>query len=184
LRIALAQIVEFWKYAGELKVEQRKGWRRLPLNRIESVADHSFAVALLAMLEAERRHYRIEEVVRLALIHDLEEAITGDLTPEDKRMRGKTRVRAIRRKAVDELISALPRQSRGRYRRLWTDLRLGRTRESRLVHELDRLEMALQAKAYEKRVGRKRVMAFYESASRSVKDPVLAGALKSLIGGS
>jgi putative hydrolases of HD superfamily len=178
----LAHFVQFWQYARELKAEQRRGWRRLPLNRVESVADHSFALALLAMLESERRHYNVEEAIRLALIHDLEEAITGDLTPRDKRIRGKRRVRAMKRKAVEELVGALPPKSRRRYRKLWTDLRLGRTREARLVHDLDRLEMALQAKAYEKRVGRKRVADFYESASRGINDPVLAGTLKSLVG--
>ena len=177
----MVQVSQFWKHAQKLKTEQRKGWRKLPLKRVESVADHSFGLALLVMLEAERRHYDVERALRLALIHDLEEAITGDLTPDDKRILGEKRVRDAKRKAIEELLVALPLKSRGRYRRLWTDLRLGRTREARLVRDLDRFEMALQAKAYEKRVGAERVADFYESAKRGISDPTLARELESFI---
>jgi putative hydrolases of HD superfamily len=133
------------------------------------------------MLEAQRRNYRVEDALKMALIHDLEEALTGDLTPEDKKARGNMHVRDAKRKAIDELILAFPQASRRSYRKLWTDLRLSRTKEARLVHELDKLEMAFQAKAYEEKVGRDHVMAFYRSAARGVTDQALRRLLNSSI---
>jgi len=167
----LDQLSRLWQYAEDLKLEKRKGWKVLGLREIESVADHSFALALLTLVEAERRKYNVEDAVKIALIHDLEEAITGDLTPDDKITRGSARVRAAKQDAVKELLTSFPQINRRSYRRLWTDLRLLRTREARLVHELDRLEMALQAKSYERKVGRERVDDFYQSARKDIRDP-------------
>ncbi len=124
--------------------------------------------------------YVSKVVLKLALIHDLEEAITGDLSPGDKRIRGASKVREAKRKALEELIRSLPSNSRDSYRRLWTDLRLLRTREALLVHELDKLEMALQADRIGRRIGRTRVEDFFRSASREVKDPELSRVLNEI----
>ena len=150
------------------------------MKRAESVADHSFALGLLAALEGGRRGFDVERAVKLALIHDLEEAITGDLTPNDKRIRGANRVEADKRKAIRELLTHLSSTERKSYGRLWTDLSLLRTREARLVHDLDKLEMALQAREYAKRVGRERVEGFYRSAAREIRDPELRRILESI----
>ena len=175
-------LVRFWQYAAELKREQRKGWQKRVDGRVESIADHSFAVALLALYEGERRGYDLERILKLALIHDLEEAIIGDLAPQDKRSRGPTRVRRDREKAMRELVSKLPAKSRASYLRLWTDLRERRSREARLVHQLDKVEMAFQANEYGKRTGQRKMLDFYESATKETNDPVLKKALASIVG--
>ncbi len=151
------------------------------MNRVESVADHSYGVGLLAMIEAERRGYDLGVVVKLALIHDLEEAIMGDLTPTDKRIRGVAWVRRQKRKALRKLVNALPVKSRESYEMVWKDLVSLRTPEARLVHELDKLEMALQAREYAKKIGRGRVVDFYRSAAKEIKDPYLRRVLRSVI---
>jgi len=177
-------LVEFWHYAAGLKLEERRGWKKLGLKHVESVADHSLALALLAMLESERRSYDVGMALKLALIHDLEEAITGDLTPQDKKSRGGERVRKERQRAIRKLIRSLPAKNRTSYRRMWSDLQRSRTKEARLVHELDKLEMALQAHAYAKTVGNGRIKDFYRSAARGIRDPALRRLLKSVTGGS
>jgi len=173
--------LRLWLYGRRLKLEERRGWKKLGLKRVESVADHSYALALLTMLEAERRKYRVNDAIRMALIHDLEEAITGDLTPGEKKVRGLVSVQAAKRKAIGRLLLVFPSKSRRSYRKLWTDLSLSRTKEARLVHEIDKLEMAFQARAYEEKVGRDRVAVFYRSASQGIKDSGLRRALRSSI---
>ncbi|OLB67727.1 hypothetical protein AUI06_12830 [archaeon 13_2_20CM_2_52_21] len=174
-------LVGFWQYAAKLKHEQRKGWRKRVQGRVESVADHSYAVALLALYEGERRGYNLEKILKLALIHDLEEAIIGDLTPRDKRRRGLARVRRDREMAMRELVSKLPAKTRPSYLRLWTDLRMGKSREARLVHQLDKVEMAFQANEYGKRTGQGKMRDFYGTAMRETKDTMLKRALASFI---
>jgi putative hydrolase of HD superfamily len=171
----------FWQYAVALKREPRKGWQKRVEGRVESVADHSFAVAMLALYEGERRGYDMEKILKLALIHDLEEAITGDLTPRDKAYRGASRVQRDRERAIRELLSKLPAKSRAEYFRLWTDLRERPSREARLVHQLDKVEMAFQAKEYGKRTGQRKMRDFYDSASRETNDPILKKALASIL---
>ena len=156
----------FWQYAAALKREPRKGWQKRVEGRVESVADHSFAVALLGLYEGERRGYDLERILKLALIHDLEEAIIGDLTPRDKAYRGASRVQRDRERAILELLSKFPAKSRPAYLRLWIDLRGGRSKESRLVHQLDKVEMAFQAKEYGKRMAQRKMRDFFDSASR------------------
>jgi len=177
----LNSLYTFWQHAEALKDELRKGWQKRVEGRVESVADHSFAVALLALYEGERRGYDLEKILKLALIHDLEEAIIGDLTPGDKAHRGATRVQRDRERAIRELLSKLPAKSRPAYFRLWTDLRERRSKESRLVHQLDKVEMAFQAKEYGKRMGQRKMRDFYDSANRDTNDPILKKALASIL---
>lgn len=176
------QLVGFWHLAEKLKEEKRRGWiETLDLARVESVADHSFGVALLALFEGERRGYDVGRILRLAIIHDLDEAITGDLTPENKRGLGTKRVRRDRRLAVERILAQMPAKVRAACRLLWRDLDNRRSREARLVHDLDKLEMALQAHEYGKQFGRTKIARFYMSARRETTDPALKRIISNLV---
>ena len=52
--------------------------------------------------------------------------------------------------AMSEILESLPEKIQNDYQNLWNEFLLRDTQESKLVHELDKLEMALQAKIYEK----------------------------------
>jgi len=171
----LDQLVQFWEFAARLKAEPRRGWlKKLRLQRTESVADHSFALSLLCLFEGERRSFNVERLLKLALLHDLEEAITGDLTPEDKEARGEKVARAQRISAREQLISYFPLENQRSYRELWSELENERSREAQLVHELDKLEMALQANEYAKGgIEATKLKEFYESSRTAIRDPKL-----------
>ena len=147
---------------------------KLQLERPESVADHSYAVALICMLEGDRRGYDVEKMLKLAILHDIEEAITGDLTPEDKRAKGKLALESQKTFARGQLLGHLPKDRQRIYSELLSELDENRTKEARLVHELDKLEMALQANAYSRSgVEANKLREFYESAKKEIKDPQL-----------
>jgi putative hydrolase of HD superfamily len=171
----LDQLVQFWEFAAKLKSEPRRGWlKKLRLQRNESVADHSFALSVLCLFEGERRGYNVEKLLKLALLHDLEEAITGDLTPQDKESKGENAVKAGKISAREQLLSHFPRENQRAYRDLWSELENGRSEEAQLVHELDKLEMALQANEYAKGgIEAMKLKEFYESATTAIKDPKL-----------
>src|SRR5712692_8385965 len=141
--------LQLWGLVSKLKTEPRRGWTAVSgVERIESVADHSFGVTILSLFEAERRGYDVERTLKLALIHDLEEAITGDLTPRDKRILTRRRVLRLKQAARSRILETIPANRRREYWMLWRDLETGRTEEGRLVKDLDKLEMALQARYY------------------------------------
>jgi len=174
--------VQFWEFAARLKEEPRKGWlRRLRLERTESVADHIFALSILCLFEGERRGYNVDKLIKLALLHDMEEAITGDLTPEEKASKGEARVKNERMSAREELLSHLPKTSQLVYKALWAELEEETSKEANLVHELDKLEMALQAGEYARKgIEVAKLREFYLSSGAAIKDPKLKRVLDNI----
>lgn len=134
----------------DLKGLYRQGWlkRGVPEERAESVADHSFGTALLAVLLADTlrtdpefagldRHRCIE----MALVHELGEVYVGDLTPVD----GVSREDKYRqeREAFIKVVKGLPKGKE--LLALWEDFEKGASPEARFIRQLDRLEMGIQA---------------------------------------
>jgi putative hydrolase of HD superfamily len=115
------------------------------------VADHVFAVAMLSMLVVDTHFAELEreKVLRMALLHDLGEVYAGDITPAD----GVTREEKHRLEeaAIHRLLTDL--EGGDAYLALWEEYETGVTPEARLVRQVDRLEMALQAVVYERRTG-------------------------------
>lgn len=161
----------FWRLARNLKLEHRQGWlAKVQVNQVESVADHSFALAILALIEAERRNLDVETTLKLALLHDLDEAITGDFTPEAKKHAGMRKITREREKAIRRILQTLPSSLRTNYRKLWNELIFNNTKEAKLVHQLDKLEMALQASEYARTNNAEAFTDFYSSADSMIVD--------------
>ena len=70
-------------YLG-LKDVLRQGWVNAGVEAPESVAAHSWGMAVLA-LKLCPEELNLEHVLKLCLVHDLPEVIVGDLTPADDR---------------------------------------------------------------------------------------------------
>ena len=134
----------------QLKRVCRRGWTRHPIpeSDLESVADHSFTMALLAWLFCPPELDRLR-VLEMALVHDLPEIITGDLTPSEvSDQREKNRLELL---AIQELGGDLDRGAC--LQELVEEYQQQKTAESRWVKSLDKLEMALQSRVYEARHG-------------------------------
>lgn len=133
----------------QLKRVQRKGWTRYPISssHIESVADHSFSVALLCWLFCPPQLDR-QKVMEMALLHDLAEVITGDITPSDKVL--ETLKRSDESEALNALLSPFGSVLQQRGVDLLQEYQSGLTPEAEWVKALDKAEMALQSLVYEK----------------------------------
>jgi putative hydrolases of HD superfamily len=72
---------------GLKKIERFKGqfyWRDYPeLKRYESVADHSWRLAMLVILLEKQfsQNINLEKAIKIALIHDIPEILSGDASP-------------------------------------------------------------------------------------------------------
>ena len=126
-----------------LKSLPRAGWVRRGIRSPESVAGHSYGVAFLALclLPSELDQAR---ALRFAILHDLPEVRTGDLTPHDRV--SPSQKHASEHHAMKELAEQLPRGPA--HYADWTAYEAQACPESRFIKQLDRLDMALQALIY------------------------------------
>ena len=71
-------MIKFLQEINKLKSIKRTGWLRKNVKNPESVADHSFRVALMAYLLCPDNLDK-ERMIKMALLNDLPEAVTGDM---------------------------------------------------------------------------------------------------------
>lgn len=161
-----------------LKSVLRKGWtRHLPVEQVESVADHSYGVALLAWLLSPPNIDR-GRVIELALLHDLAEAITGDLTPADG---VPTEIkREGEKRALSALLEDFP--SHDSALSLLQEYQEGATPEARFVKALDKLDMSLQSVLYQREHGGD-LSEFRESARARLEEAGMLGMVPDVYAG-
>jgi putative hydrolase of HD superfamily len=164
---------------NQLKQLYRQGWLRVGVTRerCESVAEHSLGVALLCLFIADTYFPEADasKVVRIAMLHDLGEARVGDLTPHDGV--GAEDKHARERRAVEGILGGLPRGAE--YVALWEEYEQGASFEARLVKQVDRLEMGLQALVYEHQ-GMGDLSEFFASVDKALEAPELRAVLAEL----
>ncbi|WP_457751388.1 HD domain-containing protein [Thermococcus sp.] len=135
---------------GNLKRLPRTGWLLRGVPYPESIADHSYRVALITLfladeLKAKGVEVNTEKALKIALLHDVGEVRTTDIPKTAQYYLDKGRAE---KKAVMELLLTGPRPRE--YFKLWRDYEEGTSLEGRLVKFADRLEMLIQAYEYEK----------------------------------
>ncbi|MCS6839426.1 MAG: HD domain-containing protein [Roseiflexus sp.] len=151
-----------------LKLLPRTGWLQRGVTAAESVAEHSFGAAALALVfTAADDSFDRERVLAMALVHDFAEALLGDLPLSARRLIGETVKRDAERRAIAELCAALP--GGDRLMRLWEEYVTGASREARFVKALDRVETLVQALAYE-RAGNRSLDEFWVDASEELAE--------------
>lgn len=137
------QIVWFMRLAEALKRELRHSW--CSDGRRESVAEHTWQMALLAVLV--HRHLAVQvdlgRALELVLVHDLVEAVCGDVPFFDDGER--RRMKAVReREAIVTIRGMLPEPTASRVHDLWHEFEDGVTAEARFARALDHLEVQIQ----------------------------------------
>ena len=123
-----------------LKDVLRSGWVRSEVNNPESVAAHSWGMAILA-LKLTPTELDLVKVISLCLVHDIPEVRVGDLTPHDD----------CSNKAEDELKAM--KELAPQWLSLFEEYELGESEEAKFVKQLDKLDMGLQAVIYERKQG-------------------------------
>ncbi len=170
----------FYFALAHLKHLYRQGWLRVgvPAAKCESVAEHSFGVAALALCLAPERpaSFDVSRAVALALVHDMGETFAGDIMPSERI--SARRKHRVERRAISRLFRGLP--AGRKLAALWAEYEASKTAEAKFVRELDKLEMALQASVYGRQLGTE-VREFFDTADGAVHDGRLRRILKSAL---
>ena len=138
--------LEFYLGAEKLKSTLRASWTSHPERR-ESTAEHSWSACLLAMTVFEKLTVPLnrERVLKMIILHDLAEAMTGDIplseqlgsfSHEDKHQ--------AERDAMKQLLAPLDAETQADFFALWNEVELGETLEAKFVRAIDYLEACMQ----------------------------------------
>ena len=135
----LHAVVEFIEAAGRLKDTTRTAWTAG--GRRESAAEHTWRLCLMAMLlEREFPDVDFARLVRICIVHDLGEAIGGDISAK---LQEGSKAEAERRDLLT-LLEPLPPRLRDEILDLWDEYEAAATPEARLAKALDKIETILQ----------------------------------------
>ena len=139
----IQRILAVLKLAERLKSELRHSW--LSSGRRESVAEHTWQMALMAVLMHRHLEHEVdlERTLAMITVHDLVEAIAGDVpffeTGERKAMK-RTRELA----AIEEIRASLPADTGEMVASLWHEFEARTTAEARFAVAIDNLEVQIQ----------------------------------------
>lgn len=155
-----------------LKHLDRAGWGRVGIEQPESVAAHTWGVCWLVLLLCPDEMDR-NTALEMAVLHDLAETRVGDITPHDGVSRAEKQLRESN--AIEQMLASRPD-----LQAIWKAYESQESAEARFVHDLDRLDMALQAVRYARDLGVD-TQEFIESAAKDIDHPVVRAEINKLL---
>jgi len=156
------ELVDLFLEVTTLKRMPRTGWAMRGVSHVESVAEHSFGVAFVALALADvlnsetptnGGHTRldVEKVMAMALLHDLAEVRLTDLPASAVQLIPREVKSEAETAAIADLLLVLPAHER--WEATWRDFEDESSPEGRLVRDADKLEMMVQCLRYEQAGG-------------------------------
>lgn len=137
----IASVLEFLQAAEQLKDTLRTGVTSR--GRRESTAEHTWRLCLMAMVFApDLPDLDLLKLLKLCLVHDLGEAISGDV-PATEQGRDPHRARREHEDLVS-LCAPLPSDLQSEVVGLWEEYTAGATPEAAVAKGFDKLETMLQ----------------------------------------
>ncbi|MBC5793202.1 MAG: HD domain-containing protein [Nanohaloarchaea archaeon] len=171
-------VIETLLKALELKDEKRTGQEIYNISEPDSVAGHSWNVVFLTMLFGEGEDVNMKKALKIATVHDLAEAETGDIAKradEDKQDLSDEEKEVEEFEAITGLSESLNSHE---IRMLWKEYEDCQTPEARLVNDMDHIEKCLTALKNEKEenydpgendTGFENLDEFFETAEKEFK---------------
>jgi putative hydrolases of HD superfamily len=174
-KFPIQEILSFLDHFYKLKEVERTGWKqKLLLDNPESVAEHTLTMIVLALIFSEFNnftHTKTINMIKMVLIHDLGESVIGDYMPESIEIEKKKKLENF---AINNILSKIPNTAiKKKYIKLWNEFDENKSNTSNLIHFIDKLEMAIQAKYYldnNKNINKEDVKPFFDSALRYITD--------------
>ena len=162
-----------------MKKIPRQGWiDKLSVTNPESVADHVFSMAIMGMIFSDLENQDTEKILKMILLHDLAESVIGDMTPDQISKEEKI---VIENKTMKNILKNLPSSIQKQYNFLWEEYQSNNSKEAKIVHQLDKLEMALQAKIYfNEGYPEEKLTSFFNSSKSEIDDPKLLELFKKI----
>lgn len=139
----LLKQIEFIKEIDKIKYIQRKS-KLFHSNRNENDAEHSWHLAMMALVLAEHSNNDIDvlKVLKMVLIHDIVEIDAGDVFIFDTTKNHNNTNEEL--KAAKRIFGILPENQAQEFIEIWLEFEEGKTNESKFAKAMDRFEPLLQ----------------------------------------
>lgn len=178
----MADFLKFINYIEDLKKVKRRGWVIRGIKDGESVAEHSFLTAFLVMICAKDFGADEEKAIKMALVHDAAESITGDIVWQ----KGKEDIREAKKEKEDKEEKAIREifnnwEGGEEYISLWDEYKKRETKEAQFVKQMEVLERVIQAVRYEKEYPEADVSDFFTNAELYLKEEKIKKLYKEMI---
>jgi len=169
--VSTEQLLSLFFDAATLKRVPRSGWLLRNVPQVESVADHSYSMAVmtLALADALNASGALAEpldagrALTISVLHDLAESRLTDLPGPAMRFLDPQAKSQAESAAIAEILRSLP--SAEAFQALWHEFEDATSPEGRLVCDTDKLEMMVQCLRYE-RAGVRGLDEFWASVDR------------------
>lgn len=144
------ELLDLLLQSAQLKWVTRSGWQMRGVSDPESVAEHAWGVAWLALLLADLVEEPLDrhKLLALALFHDLPEVVLSDIPAPALHYLGAGAKQEAEERILAEMLAPVP--SGERWLAWWREYEAFDSPEGRLVRDADRLELLIQAYLYEK----------------------------------
>jgi len=139
-------VAKFLYEMGQLKRVKRSGWWIVGVKDPETVAEHSFRTAVIALILAELEGTDLEKTVFMSLFHDTAEARTNDA---HRIVRRYANWEGVDRKAAAEQFQRLPDPLARRLISLFSEFEQAGSPEAEVARDADLLECLIQAREYQ-----------------------------------
>ncbi len=192
----MKNLINFLLKTGKLKKIRRSGWVLRKVKDPETIAGHSFRLAILGWILGKKKEINPEKIIKLALIHDLCEVYSGDITPYDDilpkdekkqkellnkwpRFSDKKKKEYIFKKhkkeweSLKKIVSDLSIPDQKEIINLWCEYELGLSEESRFMKQLDKVENLIQALEYWQEDKDFPIVPWWIQIKEEIDDPIL-----------
>ena len=133
------ELIKILNVAEKLKCNTRHCYTSS--GRHESVAEHCWRTALMAMLlEKEFPQADMNKVIKMILIHDLGEAFTGDIPCFEKSSNDAKKESRV----LDDWVQTFPEPERTQWLELYAEMNALETQEAKIYKALDKMEAVIQ----------------------------------------
>jgi len=173
------QFINFQEKIGNLKHLRRTGWVVRGVPMAETVASHSWRMALMAMQkenELKNSGVNAQRVIEMCLLHDVAEAVVGDIMPEAYQ-NGRIKISKEEKHFLEtNAVNQFSEQYHfPKLKKLFNEYEAQKTPEAKVVKNLDKLDMLLQAYEYTKAYpALTRLNEFMQNNEKNVDLPLFA----------
>lgn len=171
-------VIRFYLQYSHLKNLYRQGWLKNLIGmqhkeKCESVADHCWSLALLAIsiIEKYELDYDISKCMKLAIVHELGEIYAGDYTPNEQIT--SEQKHQLEKKAIQRMLGQI--DFKNDFLQLWEEFEQKKTKEAIFMKELDQLEFLMQSTVHELDVS------YLKTSRKKVTLPILQEIVDELI---